>query len=316
MTNELTAPERRYQTLIAKLAERCSNNNKVNLKLYHGYGEIFAEFLNGLSADKYGSASVDQLAQDLCAKGAVPSGIAAEPTSLKRYLYWSKSIYDSYPDFHRLEELSDLGFTVTHAKKLFSLSRELREVVESRMIVDGRVVSTRQFEAIVDEVSQRAIADNSAAAAQAAAAARTAPAEAAAAPAEDVAEDGADGDDEGGTDNEPGPAEVAAAAPAQNTAAPQTGRPTNPAQEIANPIKVIKETEKAVTRANAKLPDAFIAVRQIGQTGFDSEAAHSRYLEQLRNTRTAVQAFLEPAQELLRNIDSELGAAEVPVVDQ
>ena len=296
----LSAPDRRYSALVDRIATACQQVEGANLRRYHKIGSLFSEFVRGLDSRRYGSATVERLAEDLQERG-----ILAEVTRPTRLLYWAKNISDAYEEA-QLDALAERGFTVSHAKQLFALTPELRQEVEKRMIVDGQVVATRNLALLVTEANQKLVSHASQEAATAAATERqsreegtsgadTTEAEAPTAP-QDQSEvpEGAQ-------------AEIADDAQAPVEANPRQQAPAAPRERtVSNPLKVIRDLEKYLTKVNLSIPDAFIVVRESGQIGFDSDVAHNRYITQLRNARVAANGLIEPLQELLNTINAEL----------
>ncbi len=291
MSGELTTAERRYQTLLTKIKDSCASIEKQNLKRYHKIGQLFSEFVAGLDSNRYGDATVEKLAADL-----TENGVLAEVRDPRRFLYWAKNVFDAYPEFANLEELAGRGFTVSHAKRLFSLSPEVREEVERAMIQDGRIVSTRDLDELVQSINQRRIGEASAEAAEEA---RT---EREAADAEPTEEEG----EEAGEIVEGAPTDAAEATEEGEAAAPATGAPAARERTIASPAKVIKTIDKALTRANMGIPDAFIVMRESQQIGFDSDRAEENYKAQLRALKASAESIAGPLQELITNIQREL----------
>jgi hypothetical protein len=303
MPNEVTADQRRYDALVEKIALQYRTAEAGNLRRYHTIGELVSEFVAGLDSKRYGDATIEKLAADLQERGSL--GDVRDPG---RFLYWAKNLSDAYPDFKQLEALSQVGFTVSHAKRIFTLAKEVREEVEQGMIKDGLVISTRDLDTLIGAVNQRRIAAASAAAAaefkdtKDAAPAAPGPRVAVAAGAdEDLLEDGVAGS----------PPQEPADAPADPAADPKAGTVGAVAQRertVGSPLKVISTVEKALTKANAGLPDAFIVVREAAQIGFDSDVALAKYNEHLSNLKAAAKSLKEPLEELLKAIEGELDA--------
>jgi hypothetical protein len=306
------AGERRYQAMLEKLTKQARAVEVNNLRRYHSMGLLFTEFVNGLDSKKYGSATVERLSQDLADSGVLND--VRDPT---RFLYWSKNLSDCYPDFEDLEEMSRLGFTVSHAKHLFTLAPEIRQRVERQMVRDGRMISTRELADLVSELNTQIKLENSQAAAEESRARREGtddqeqPAETADTPAEQVAGAG-DAPAEPAEADEPGNPELPTPeAGDRPEGVPATGAPTRE-RTIRSPLKVLRGIEKSMMQVHTGLADTFIVVRESAQIGFDSDTAHTKYVDQLRKVRTASQAMIEPVQELLRTLSEEIDAAEVP----
>lgn len=296
----LSAPDRRYNALVDRIATACQQVEGANLRRYHKIGSLFSEFVRGLDSRRYGSATVERLAEDLQSRG-----ILVEVNRPTRLLYWAKNISDAYEET-QLDALAERGFTVSHAKQLFALTPELREEVEKNMIVDGRVVATRRLADLVTQANQKMVTHASQQAAAAAADDRQAREEQANDSATAEAEESAEAADQSEAADVP-TVEVADDAQAPVEANPRQQTPVTPRERtVSNPLKVIRDLEKHITKVNLTIPDAFIVVRESAQIGFDSDAAHNRYVEQLRNARVAANGMLEPLQELLNTISAEL----------
>lgn len=299
MSGELTTGERRYQTLLAKIKDSCTSIEKQNLKRYHKIGKLFAEFVEGLDSSRYGDATVEKLATDL-----TENGVLTEVKDPRRFLYWAKNVYDGYPDFAALEELAVRGFTVSHAKRLFALSSEVREEVENDMIQDGEIVSTRVLDDMIQTITSRHIADASGEAAREARERRES-SEAGEEADEETSEDEEAVDGEGGTtDDTPDDAD-GGTGDGTSAAAPATGAPIRE-RSVPSPLKTLKNIDKALVRANMGIPDAFIVLRETAQIGFDSEQAENRYRDNLRALKATAESIIEPLQELITNIQNEL----------
>jgi len=304
MAGTLSMPERRYQALVSKIADGCRAVEGANLKRYHTIGSLFAEFMQGLERNKYGDASADKLAEDL-----QEEGVLTEIMDVRRWLYWAKALFETYPDIAKLEELSKRGFSVTHAKKLLQFSEEVRQEAESQMIQDGHVISSRELDELVKTINQRRIASAATAAAEESRTTREGGEEAEGVEEVEI-EDLTEGSVEEGETAEEAPVdEGAAERPDRATA---TGRPTITERTVTNPLKAIRDVEKAVTKASSGIPNAFIVLRESAQLGFDSDAAQGRYYDHLRSLKANAQALMEPMNELLRGIEEELNATEVP----
>lgn len=322
MSDRALAPaERRYESLVSKIVGQVSNIECANLKRYHTIGTLVTEFMSGLESRRYGSATVEKLAEDLSNAGALES--IKNPV---RFLYWAKALSDAYTDFAALEELGSRGFTVSHAKRLFALSPEIREAVQQRMIDGGRVVSTRVLDDLIGEITTaRVTADASAAIEDNRR--RREGGEDEATPAEDggvvnagvpsdegdagtdgvnATPDARDDSEDGGGDGVP-----VADTPERPEGVPATGRPARE-RRISNPVKVVSSFDKAITRANSMVSDVFIALGETAQEGFVRDSMFERWNEGLRSTRASAQVLRDALTELINSIDGEVGAAELP----
>lgn len=307
------AAERRYQAILEKMVKHVQSAEVNNLRRYHSIGQLFTEFVNGLDGKKYGSATVERLANDLR-----DHGVLSDVADQKRFLYWAKNLSDCFPDFVVLEEMSSRGFTVSHAKLLFSLSPEVRGRVERQMIQDGRMVSTRELSDLVNEVQGQLQVELSQQAAvehrkfrEEPETPETAEADAPAAeepPAEVDSPEAAEAADDGGEGN---PELETPTAGDRPEGVPATGAPPRE-RTIKSPLKVLRAVQKVMGKVHDELPNTFIVIRETAQIGFDSDTAAERYMQQLRDVRQMAATMIEPVQELLRSIDQEMEAATVP----
>lgn len=318
-----TTSDRRYNALIERIVDQCQAIENQNLQRYYLIGQHFSEFVQGLAdGKKYGEATVEKLATDLKDRGVLED--IRDPT---RFLYWAKNLHDEFPDRAKLETLAGMGFTVSHAKVLFAVKSPLRQEVEAVMIEDGRMISTRALQDLVNAKTQQRIADASKEAAEANRASREsgdpppdAPTGAAIAggqqaeEADDEDELEAESQEEGEESGEQAAAPEAAQAAERPANVPATGAPPRE-RSISAPLKVLSDMEKALTSANSKVPDAFIVLRESAQIGFDSDRAADNYRQRLAGLKSVGQSIIEPLQELLAAIQQELDAAEVPPLE-
>ncbi len=308
--------DRRYTALVERIVDQCKAIENQNLQRYYLIGQHFSEFVQGLAdGNRYGEATVEKLATDLKGRGVLED--IRDPT---RFLYWAKNLHDEFPDKAKLETLAGMGFTVSHAKVLFAVKAPLRQEVEASMLEDGRMISTRALQDLVNAKTQQRIADASKEAADANRAAREegdpppdAPTGAVVEGGQEQAEAPAEAAEPAEDPPDEAQAEEPAAAPAVERPAnvPATGAPQRE-RTVSAPLKVLNDIEKALTRANAGVPNAFIVLRESAQIGFDSDRASANYQQRLQALKAVGQALLEPLQELLSSIQSELDAANTP----
>jgi len=275
-----------YTKLIESFHTAFSAGEGANLMRYHKFGELFAEFCGGMDGKKYGAKTIETLIADLN-----KTGLLSELKDPKRFLYWAKNLYDTYVDPKHLLELAKKGFTLNHAKLLFSVESEVMDIVSSQMIGDnGRIVPTReladiirgvskskaieQLQEVIGESPQMAINDKSAAAAVAS------PPTAASQPS---APDKAD---------KPAKAEKADKAPKNDT--PATG----------SPFKVVKGLSKTADKLLTGLADGFLAMNAVGKTGFDSDKANANFRTTVSDLHDSLSRMQEPIAELLKVLEA------------
>jgi hypothetical protein len=275
--------------------------------------QLFNEFIDGIGSRRYGDATVDQLAADLKERELLP-GV----DDTRRFLYWAKNFFDAYPDVARIDDLVKIGFTITHAKPLFSLDRETREAITPLLIRDGRMVSTRDLREILAAHGQQKLKDRAEKAVQDYKEAVAEPVEELTPPTDDEPTPAADDDElepaDTPTGDEPATDETPAAPRAERPARART-TPTVRERTVRNPMKILNSVEKSLMKVAAAIPDTFIVLRESAQIGFDSEVAQQKYLTCLRALKAAAQVVMEPLMELVRNVDTEVTAADVPADD-
>lgn len=299
MASTPSTDDRRYEALVGRIVQNCQEAEANNLKRYHKIGELFVEFLQRSDQGYYGAASADKLAEDLQEKG-----VLQEISNVRRWLYHAKALFETYT-LEKLEELSERGFTASHAKKLFPCSEEVRRQVEAQLIRDGRVIPTRELDDLVRNVNQDRIAQ---AAADAAEESRTDREEAEPENVDDQLEEPDTVEEQAA--EEPIPAE--AGDDERPDGVPATGRPTITEPSVKNPLKVLKEMNKNITRVNTLIPQVFIVIREASQIGFESDAACERHLKQLRELQAGIRAMVPPITEVETSVSEELQASELP----
>lgn len=284
MTDSAVTSERQYNSLLARFVQIQGVIDCANLSRYHQIGGIFNEFCEGLDRQLYGSRTVQRLADDLRDRGVLSD--ISDPV---RYLYWARSVYNFDPSFDQLQELSKHGFTVSHAKLIFSLQDDIRDKVLKAMLETERVPSTRDLQ------TQLRLEDTAAASQEAMTLASAPPAETPTLP--------------------PGPAPVPAPADGVKDEAEKSGKEKDAPEKVekaakadkeaapVSPLKTINGLEKLVSKVVLGLPDAFIAIRHVEKTGFDSDKAQANYKTALSNLRSAVKAAMEPLKEFKKLLD-------------
>jgi hypothetical protein len=251
-----------------------------NLKRYHSIGELFDEFCDGIERNLYGDSTVQRLADDLQAKG-----ILSDIQNPVRYLYWSRAVYQFDPSFGRLKTLAARGFSVTHAKLIFSLTDTVRDKVLQALMSSEQVPSTRELE------QQLRL---------------TASSEAALAVAELAKEKIPEAGDTVAPTTQTAPAGTEPVIQAPST--PSDDKPPKTEKKdksepvktdaAAHPLKAIKALEKLVSRMVIAIPDGFIAVTTAEKEGFDSDKAMKNYATEVSNLKSAVDSAIKPLAEL------------------
>lgn len=278
----------KYETVLERFAKVQSLIDNANMERYHKIGEIFNDFCDGIERNSYGDNTVQKLADDLQVRG-----VLSDIVNPVRYLYWARGIYAFDPSYKKLAELSKRGFTVTHAKMIFSLDEKIRGKMLLAFLSSDQVPSTRELEPQIRLL-------NVSSAAQEVHALATDPTPAAPVAAPDVA---------------PAAASVPAAAPASTgmvdapaptdkpDAASKVGKVEREDDTPVSPLKSLNMLEKLVSKVVIGIPDAFIAIRTAEKKGFDSDKAQKNYATLLSNLRSAVSATVEPLAELQKLLD-------------
>jgi hypothetical protein len=280
MSEVIKAESKRFMELLDKFGDVRHRYDVSNLQFYFLMGELTVEFMDA-EDNKYGDHTVEGLAQALKETGALGDMKDAE-----RFLYNAAALFRAYPNFKALAKLAEQGFTVSHAKRLTGLDPELRKEVEQHLMENGQVISTRELDQKISELSKE-----------------TAVAEVKAlADAPDI-------------EDEPKPAEKVATkagpiAPSYDSSKepePKKGEKEKPAgpvrkaevTEVVSPMKAIKGMEKSISRAVTEAADVIIAIRAVQKRGFDSDKAHANFKNAVANLSSALRAALETFPEVL-----------------
>jgi len=296
--------DRRYDALLGRFATQVQQGQIDTLRRNHKIGELFAEFANGISSKKYGERNAEKLASDLSDRGVLT---VQNPT---RYLYFCKKLCDRYPDFAVLEQLGEKGFTLAHAKLLDGLAEEHRPTIETQMLREGRMISTRELDEVIKSHTREAVITNAQASTQTLTDTEEAPAESTAPVATEGEETAAV--DDPTTSTEPAADDAAAPSDAEIPATvPRTGAPARE-RSIKSPLKVMEQLDRSLLKTASLVPDAAIVVREAAKIGFDSDNAHKRHREKLQQVCATIRAVKEPLEALLAAINSEEAAAEIP----
>jgi hypothetical protein len=283
MSKELTT-DTAYNKLITDLQAAFVTGEAANLIRYHRFGELFAEFCTGIDSRKYGTRTVDTLVDDL-----KNNGLLASLSDPKRFLYWAKNLYDTYPDQKKLKELAGKGFTMSHAKLLFAIEPELLQSVSDQMLDDkGAMVSTRELTDIIRGMSKdrafeklvEVVGETPTPAVNQTVEQATAPAAAA-------------------------PSDDAPAAPAGKAAKPEKSSkaPKDDSGPI-NALKVIKGLSKTSDKLLTGLADGFLAIKAADKTGFDSDKAQKNFSKMAGDLRDSLSRMQEPIAELVKELEA------------
>lgn len=309
--------DRRYQALLSRVVDTCMHASLDALKRYHHVGKLVAEFYAAQETTKYGSRTMAQLVEDL----QDPIAELAQIKNVRRFLYWAKNCFDTYPDFADIEGLASRGFTISHGKLMFGLPSEVQQRVTEKMLTEeGRLVPSTELKDLI-EMEKAAAANAKASEATEALVgeddeddeddeippqAATTTATAVEAPVAGGGEGGANDEDGDSAGDTPAAATVGTDRP---EGVPATGAPARE-RTIGSPKKVMGRFLKALTNVSESVPDACIVVREASKIGFNSDAAFASHVEQLREIRAAAAAMIEPVQALMEVIDEEISAAE------
>lgn len=277
----------KYDAVIMRFSELQQQVDQANLERYHKIGELFDEFCVGVERNAYGTNTVQHLADDLQTRG-----ILSDISNPVRYLYWSRAIYQFDPSYGRLRALAKLGFSVTHAKLVFSLTDEVRDRVLQALMSSEQVPSTRELEAQL-----RLSASSEAAQAVEELAKDTLPkAGDSVAPTTQTVPAGEE-------PVIPAPATPKDEKPEKATKGAAEKKEPVKSDAAAHPLKAIKALEKLVSKMLIAIPDGYIAVTTAEKEGFDSDKAQQNYTTELSNLKAAVDSAIKPLQELKKLLD-------------
>lgn len=306
MPGTLTAADRRYNALIDKICEDVKSIEVNNLKRYHHLGKHFTGFCRAVSSEDgadrnpYGDRTVDRLAEDLVERGVFQASENGSVTNVRRALYWAKNLYDSYTDFTSLQNLADQGFTLAHAKPLFSLDDKTREEVENNMIVDGKVIPSRSLPDLITKTQKKMLTRHAEEALddlERAKKGETPVAE------EAKGDEAGDGDieipDQGEGEKEEEGSDKKEGNP------PQAVRPRE--WSVQNPLKVVRAMDKTVTKAHSLVGDVCTVIREASTIGFDSDRAMQNYNKSIGELRDSLTDATELLNSLLKQIHEEVG---------
>lgn len=257
-----------------------------SLDKYWKIGEVVEVFCRNASRNKYGERTIVTLATDLRELGLLED--VADPT---RFLYWAKSIKEAYTK-EALASMVDSGYTVYHAKLLLSLDPEQRAKIGDQIFEeDGTICSGAKLKSIVMSTlraDMRVAAEEAVKAVTAEEVKLPEKSETPVSP------------DTPGNPELPTPTPEPRAEAAAHTESSPSAADTPP-----NTLKTLRQVEKSATKILATIPDVFIAIRTVQQTGFDSERAQNNYNRTLAEMKTALRDILDPIQEVLREIESQ-----------
>jgi hypothetical protein len=308
---------RTYDDILNDATALIRESESDNLIRYWRFGALVAEFCKGADRAAYGDRTIQTLASDLQSRG-----ILSEIKDPTRHLYWSKSIHDTY----RLPELKALakeGYTVYHAKIMLSLDPAERVAIETDLKDgDGKIVSGRKLQELVKEKYRQQVSDTLKAAVATPAEMLEQKLDFSDKPAAPPATVGySSATDPDVPESEGGPtAEERERILAERAAKPsKADKPAKLAKSektsssksdapAESPLKVLNQLDKVAVKLMASIPDAFIAIREAGKRGFDSDKAAANYATKLKDVRTALASLQEPIQKLLETINDEAGS--------
>ena len=296
-----------YINLIKSFKETDVAGEQENLRRYHSFGQLFVEYCNGLSSNKYGDRTVATLAEDL-----VENGVLRTIKDPQRFLYWAKALYNRYPDYKKLSKLATQGFTVSHAKLLLSARDEVLPLVENKMMEAGMMVTVVELDNLIKSEDRKLLGEKAAEAAEPPVETGD---EAEPEKAVPAAKEGDDdpGNDESGDPEDAGQpeAEAGEASPEEKPEVEHRAAPTVAEVDMPSPLKTVNSLEKQLTRVVSELPDAFIVLREIGKRGFDSDRAHNKFKDAVANLNASIVQSIEPLQKLREEakayLDGEAG---------
>ncbi len=301
MTNNLPISTKQYYTdIVTAMVGLYQSAQLANLQRYHTLGGLFAEFQSKVAADKTAALTIDHLITDLQAAGAFP-----DIDDHRRFLYWARAIYESFPDIAVLEKLAVRGFTVSHAKLLYTLPDKSREVIETIIYSNpDEIPSTRELGDIIDALKKKE-ADDKAAAAQDSTVAindggpRQVPLPQPDRNVEFIAED----------DDAPGDETIPDAGPS-DTPVPDGANPSAAGSKeyTKAPLAVMKSCDKVLTKLRDQLTDVAIMVREYQQIGYNNDTFDRKVLDTFRVFVSDLQKTGEMLGAVTKDIDDELSS--------
>ncbi len=291
MTNEqtLATTSAKYENLLERISSTWKTAEQANLLRYHIVGGLFAEFCRGVDNKKYGMRTIDTLAADLEKRG-----VLTETSEVSRFLYWAKNLYDAYPK-DKLNDLSEKGFTIAHAKKLFSLDEPVRLEIEREMVVANKVISSRALGELVDKRNRQQVLTSANEVVQLVS--ESVPEVKSG---KDVKPKDTDKSDKKESEAKPTKAETPAKVEKEIKA-------EKVSKEIPSPLKTIKGADSCITKLLGQIPDLFIVIKHMEQQGFDSEVALQRFRSAVSDLKAGMISLKEPIDAIIKQADEYLG---------
>jgi hypothetical protein len=284
-----------YVQLLKRFEELKVRQVAGNIEHYYYMGEIYDEFVEANGTPKYGSRTVDTLVNDLMARDFFDSRISID--SAKRFMYWAKNTWDFFEDVAQLRAMASKGLTMSHARILFSIEKEedISKVLEKAYGEDGRMVTCAELQSLATSLARleavdvvKSIEDTTPGSV---AEAIPAPVKAEGIPV--AAKPSDPPKDE--KDEKPGKPEKAEKPEKTPKAAPSEPK-------VASPLKAVNQLETLVSKSVIALPDALIAIKEVGQRGFNSDKAEKKFKEAVANLKCSLRDAIEPYQALLEEI--------------
>jgi len=291
---------RLYEDVLKETSELLKESESSSMVRYWKVGELVAEFCKGTDRSAYGAKTIQTLATDL-----QEHGVLSEYKDPTRFLYWSKSIHDTYK-LPQLKDMCAVGYTVYHAKILLTLDVDSRKEVEKEMLTaGGKIMSGRQLQELIRTKFRQEAIDN-ANAALATIAEVVPPSRPALAVSESVAYSSAEDPDI--PESEGGPSASELKTPEKSPRpVDKTPKPSNDKTPAESPLKVLNQLDKIIVKLLDNIPSAIIAVRTAGKTGFDSDKAAKNYATKLADAKAGLVSLQEPLTKLLEIIADEVG---------
>lgn len=291
----LAVADRRYKTLVDEISHTLLLAEEDVLLRYHHIGKLYADFEAASETPKYRSRTVDKLLEDLVARGAM-----SDAGNGRRFLYWARDVYSTYPDSKALSDLAHKGVGVSHLKMLLPLAVPDRQLIEAQMFdQNGRAISTRQLAEKIDSAKSqlKATPVDRIRESLDAPPMKSVSAEVTGEPTEAAS-----------TSVDAAPLATPEQAPAADeTTKGVTKSALSPREKsIQNPVKVIGKAEKVCSQLLEALPDAIIAIKESSSIGFDKDSAHQAFKKALSELRSVLRSIHETVPDVLSAVEAEI----------
>ena len=284
--------EKEYQEVVNGVADVIKAGENLLIGQYWELGVAFHKYQQFKDRTKYGAAEASKFIEDLAKAGAE----VAMST-----LYFARSVREHYPRLSDLQACAKRGLRVTHLKMLFPLEGDERTRLEAKMVRDdGTVISTRDLHKLVSDMR------NKAAQKRIAAVTKESPPPTPAASSSKNRPKAAEGEESAWFNTEDTESQVhqePAKAPDKGAPVPAAAKTSSTIKSFTkSPISVFCQVDKLCFKLLEKLPDAFIAVREMNQIGYDNDQAHKKAKDARKDCLAQLKNCLEVGQKLVDEI--------------